>query len=180
MCAPCCAVSKGARSQCPASSASTAVRGWHTRGAYVWRSHARLSAVLLRYVRKLFEQFVAAGAVDDDAAEASRQVESQRAYVVDQLLALVRNRRVPRDAVWTLACAQFLFFHAYFEGKVRLQLSNPIPAVLRCTPKTPPAQSACVCSVSPTPYAHPHPGCIALGCSHPPHSSASRARSRCR
>eukprot|EP00037_Helgoeca_nana_P018190 m.173900 g.173900 ORF g.173900 m.173900 type:complete len:1192 (-) comp24337_c0_seq1:596-4171(-) len=69
------------------------------------------------YVRKLFEQFVAAGAVDDDAAEASRQVESQRAYVVDQLLALVRNRRVPRDAVWTLACAQFLFFHAYFEGK---------------------------------------------------------------
>lgn len=59
------------------------------------------------YVDQLQERFVGGEADDHEAA-----VHSQRAFIIDQLVALVKNSKVPRDEIWPVAVAKFLFVQA--------------------------------------------------------------------
>lgn len=60
------------------------------------------------YVKRLQADFLAAsGGGTEGGADAHRE------FVIDQMYALLRNTRVPRDEEWTLVCAKFMFFHAF-------------------------------------------------------------------
>ena len=47
---------------------------------------------------------------------------SMQLWVLEQLLAVVRNPHLPRTDSWLLSIARFLLLHAYFEATTQLEL----------------------------------------------------------
>lgn len=46
-----------------------------------------------------------------------KKVDTQRQWAVDQMHALVRSARIPKEEVWLLAVLEFFLVHAFFEVK---------------------------------------------------------------
>ncbi|ORX88701.1 hypothetical protein K493DRAFT_341123 [Basidiobolus meristosporus CBS 931.73] len=91
----------------------------------------------ITYLKSVFNNDADSSAAEDDRVKA---IEAQRFWAVDQLFALVRNTRIPREESWLLSILQFFLVHSFFEvNKVNAKSAiqearvKPTPAVSEAT-----------------------------------------------
>ncbi|KAK9766822.1 DNA-directed DNA polymerase [Basidiobolus ranarum] len=66
----------------------------------------------ITYLKNVFTNDSDSSATEDDRVKG---IEAQRFWAIDQLFALVRNTRIPREESWLLSILQFFLVHSFFE-----------------------------------------------------------------
>lgn len=82
----------------------------------------------------------------DYVCRQGKQIEVQRGFVADQLLALVRNHRVPKDETWPLDAAKFLFVQGFCTVSTTKKLPTALKQYVRVptVPLSPATQKLCL------------------------------------
>ncbi|KAL1914929.1 uncharacterized protein VTP21DRAFT_7845 [Calcarisporiella thermophila] len=89
----------------------------------------------LKYLMNVFTQ-----QVSDDSEESNesrqRKIELHRQWAIDQMFALVRNPRVPKDETWISTILEFVTVHAFFQissAPATKQFTKPNPELTAAT-----------------------------------------------
>ncbi|KAF9969908.1 DNA-directed DNA polymerase [Actinomortierella ambigua] len=70
-----------------------------------------------QYLQYLRNSFLNHEGSDSDSAERSKQIGLRRQWAIDQMFALFRNSKVPREESWISSILQFYLINAFFEIK---------------------------------------------------------------
>eukprot|EP00040_Diaphanoeca_grandis_P004895 m.30508 g.30508 ORF g.30508 m.30508 type:complete len:811 (-) comp16297_c0_seq1:121-2553(-) len=94
------------------------------------------------HVDNLITMFLTQGKTADSKDMSELQINSRREVIVEQIVALLRNHRVPKDEAWTMNCVQFLFFHGFCLGNNKAKMKGVFQPL--AIPLSPPLQKICV------------------------------------
>ncbi|KAG0229067.1 DNA-directed DNA polymerase [Actinomortierella wolfii] len=81
-----------------------------------------------RYLQYLRNNFLNHEVSDSNSADRARQIDIRRQWAVDQMFALFRNSRVPREELWISSILSFFLINAFFEIKRVDQKSKYVEA----------------------------------------------------